>query len=78
LTVCSYLQSASAVQSFLLAMVMYSEVQKRAQIELDAVVGHERLLDLNHDALPYINAIVKETLSNHPRQAHNTNLNVSV
>jgi hypothetical protein len=57
------LQSASAVQSFLLAMAMYPEVQKKAQEELDAIVGRERLPDFSdRDALPYINAIVKETL----------------
>jgi hypothetical protein len=57
------LQSASAVQSFFLAMAMYPEVQKKAQKELDAVVGCERLPDFSdRNALPYINAVVKETL----------------
>ncbi|TBU61965.1 cytochrome P450 [Dichomitus squalens] len=39
------------------------EVQRRAQAELDAVVGPNRLPDHNdREALPYINAILKEAL----------------
>ena len=43
-------------------MVLYPEVQKKAQAEIDAVVGQNRLPDF-HDrpSLPYINAIVKES-----------------
>ena len=42
-------------------MTLYPEVQKKAQAEIDAVVGPNRLPDF-HDrpTLPYINAIVKE------------------
>ncbi|KAI0060313.1 cytochrome P450 [Artomyces pyxidatus] len=55
--------TASALQWWSLAMVAYPETQKRAQEELDAVVGRGRLpsfADLPH--LPYIRAMVKETL----------------
>lgn len=56
-------QTASAAQTFFLAMAMFPEVQKKAQAELDAVIGCERLPDFNDcDSLPYINAVVKETL----------------
>ena len=43
-------------------MALYPEVQKKAQAEIDAVVGPNRLPDF-HDrpSLPYINAIVKES-----------------
>ena len=43
-------------------MSLYPEVQKKAQAEIDAVVGPNRLPDF-HDrpSLPYINAVVKET-----------------
>ena len=43
-------------------MVLYPEVQKKAQAEIDAVVGTTRLPDF-HDSpsLPYINAVVKES-----------------
>ena len=43
-------------------MALYPEVQKKAQAEIDAVVGPTRLPDF-HDrpSLPYINAVVKES-----------------
>ena len=43
-------------------MAIYPEVQKKAQAEIDAVVGPNRLPDF-HDrpSLPYINAVVKES-----------------
>ena len=43
-------------------MALYPEVQKKAQAEIDAVVGQNRLPDF-HDrpSLPYTNAIVKES-----------------
>ena len=43
-------------------MALYPEVQKKAQAEIDTVVGSNRLPDF-HDrpSLPYINAVVKET-----------------
>ena len=42
-------------------MVLYPEVQKKAQSELDAVVGPDRLPDFtDRDKLPYVNALVKE------------------
>ena len=43
-------------------MALYPEVQKRAQAEIDAVIGPNRLPEF-HDrpSLPYINAVVKET-----------------
>ena len=42
-------------------MALYPEVQKKAQAEIDIVVGSNRFPDF-HDrpSLPYINAIVKE------------------
>ena len=50
------------MQTLFLAMALYPGVQKKAQAELDAVVGPNRLPDF-HDrlSLPYINAIVKES-----------------
>jgi Cytochrome P450 len=50
------------VQTLFLAMALYPEVQKKAQAEIDAVVGPNRLPDF-HDrlSLPYINAVMKES-----------------
>ncbi|KAI9444596.1 cytochrome P450 [Lactarius indigo] len=46
-----------------LAMIAYPEVQKRAHIELDTVVGRSRIPTFSDaPSLPYIQAIVKETL----------------
>ena len=43
-------------------MMLYPEVQKRAQSELDEVVGRDRLPTFeDRDRLPYIANVVKET-----------------
>lgn len=53
--------------SFILAMVLYPEVQKRAQTELDHVIGKDRLPDFTDRAsLPYLECILSETLRWHP------------
>ncbi|KAI0326165.1 O-methylsterigmatocystin oxidoreductase [Cubamyces sp. BRFM 1775] len=50
-----------SMQAFFLAMVQYPEAQKKAQEELDAVIGPERLPEFtDRDSLPYVNAVVKE------------------
>ena len=43
-------------------MALYPEVQKKAQAEIDAVIGPNRFPDF-HDrpSLPYINAVIKES-----------------
>lgn len=44
-------------------MATSPDVVKRAQTELDAVVGRDRLPNYDdHDSLPYIEAIVREVL----------------
>jgi len=49
------------LQVFLLAMMRYPEVQKKAQAYIDGVVGNERLPTLSdREAIPYIEAIAKE------------------
>ena len=48
---------------FFLAMVTNPEAMKKAQEELDRVVGRGELPDFSHkDSLPYIDALVKEVL----------------
>ena len=47
----------------MLAMVLHPEVQARAQAEIDAVVGRDRMPSFaDRDALPYIRAVVRESL----------------
>ncbi|KJZ68017.1 hypothetical protein HIM_12592 [Hirsutella minnesotensis 3608] len=51
----------SSLSSFILAMVLFPDVQRRAQDEIDCVVGSSRLPRLqDRDKLPYIKALVKE------------------
>ncbi|KAF8884012.1 cytochrome P450 [Infundibulicybe gibba] len=57
-------ETSSVVMGWwLLAMVIYPETQKRAQAELDAVVGRSRMPSFaDYEHLPYIRAMVKEAL----------------
>lgn len=44
-------------------MTMYPEIFKKGQVEVNTVVGHERLPTVqDREALPYVNAICKELL----------------
>lgn len=55
--------SSSIILAFLHAMIKYPEVQKRAQAEIDSVMGDDRSpLWSDFPRLPYINMIVKETM----------------
>lgn len=48
-------------------MTLYPEVQRKAQEEIDRVLGAGRLPKMTDRAnLPYIDAVVKETLRWHP------------
>jgi cytochrome P450 len=56
------LQTAGILMVFLLAMVLHPDVQKRAQAEIDSVVGRDRLPTFEDRAsLPYIDALLRET-----------------
>ncbi|KAF8554746.1 cytochrome P450 [Imleria badia] len=58
--------TVSAIHAFFLAMVLFPEVQAKAQAELDVVVGRERLPSFDdRDSLPYINAVWKEVFRWH-------------
>ncbi|RPD54777.1 CyP450 monooxygenase [Lentinus tigrinus ALCF2SS1-6] len=49
--------------TFLYTMALYPDVQRRAQAEIDAVVGHSRApLLSDRPALPYIDALLNECL----------------
>jgi cytochrome P450 len=53
----------STLVVFILNMVLHPEVQKKAQEEIDSIVGHDRLPDFNdRSSLRYIDYIVQETL----------------
>ncbi|KAH9901131.1 cytochrome P450 [Cubamyces lactineus] len=55
--------TVSALGTFFLAMTLNPDIQEKARQQLDQVVGTHRLPDFcDQAALPYIDAIVKETL----------------
>ncbi|RPD62902.1 CyP450 monooxygenase [Lentinus tigrinus ALCF2SS1-6] len=56
----------STIQGFFLAMSLNRDVQKKAQVELDSVVGPHRLPEYRDRAsLPYVDAVLKESLRWH-------------
>lgn len=56
-------QTVSAIYSFFLAMTLYPEVQKKAQAELDAVIGPDRLPSFeDKENLPYVSALCSEVM----------------
>ena len=60
-------QTYSTLLVFLVAMVLHPEVQAKAQADIDRVIGKDRLPDFDdRPALPYLDAILRETLRWHP------------
>ncbi|KAI0049998.1 cytochrome P450 [Auriscalpium vulgare] len=56
-------QTVSALYSFYLALTIYPEAQRKAQAEIDAVVGSDRLPTFaDRASLPYVEALVNEVL----------------
>jgi cytochrome P450 len=55
--------SSSTLHSCILALCAFKDCQRKAQEEIDRVIGHDRTPDwADLDRLPYCNAIFKETL----------------
>ncbi|EAS33915.3 cytochrome P450 [Coccidioides immitis RS] len=55
--------TSSTLYAFVQAMLLYPEIQRRAQKEIDEVVGADRMPNMDdQDSLQYIRAIMKETL----------------
>ena len=60
-------QSVSGMITFILAMILYPDVQRKAKAEIDQIVGNSRLPNFSDEGtLPYVQAIVKEVLRWHP------------
>ncbi|KAG2072078.1 cytochrome P450 [Suillus decipiens] len=58
--------TVAAIYSFFLAMTLFPDVQKKAQAEIDAVVGPDRIPSFaDRDSLPYTEALVKEVFRWH-------------
>ncbi|KAK2060500.1 cytochrome P450 [Colletotrichum caudatum] len=59
--------TVSSLATFLLAMMVYPGAQKKAQEEIDRVVGQGRLPGLSdRENLPYVNALAKEVMRWNP------------
>jgi cytochrome P450 len=55
--------TVSAMTTFFLMMTVYPDVQRRAQAEIDRVVGKDRLTTIeDQKALPFTMAVIKEVL----------------
>ncbi|KAG6332883.1 hypothetical protein ID866_6208 [Astraeus odoratus] len=58
--------TVAAIYSFFLAMTLFPEAQKKAQTEIDDIIGPDRLPTFaDRDRLPYVAALVKEVLRWH-------------
>ncbi|KAI0081411.1 cytochrome P450 [Panus rudis PR-1116 ss-1] len=59
--------TANVFAAFILAMTQHPEVLKKAQEEIDRVVGPGRLPDFgDRDSLPYLDCIIREVFRWHP------------
>jgi len=59
--------TASAIDSFILAMVLHPDVQMKGQEEIDRVLGRDRLPTFDDRlSLPYVEAIYREVLRLNP------------
>ena len=55
------------MHTFVLAMTLFPETQKKAQEEIDAVIGKDRLPTMDdRPDLPYVNALHNEVLRWNP------------
>lgn len=58
---------AILLEWILARMILHPDIQSKAQAEIDTVVGHTRQVsDSDIPSLPYLQAIIKETLRMHP------------
>lgn len=56
-------QTVNTLVGFFLAMMLFPEVKKKAQKEIDDVIGIDRLPNLeDQPQLPYIDRVVQEVL----------------
>ncbi|KAF9262030.1 cytochrome P450 [Marasmius fiardii PR-910] len=57
----------ATLMTFLLAMVLHPDIQKRAYDEIISAIGHDRLPDLSdREKLPFVDCILRETFRWHP------------
>jgi cytochrome P450 len=55
--------TVASVMTFILAMLKYPEIQRKAQAEVDSIVGSDRLPDFSdRENMPYLTAVLKEVV----------------
>ena len=60
-------QTHATLLIFVYLMLNHPEVQRRAQLEIDRVVGDQRLPDFeDRPSLPYVDAVLRETMRCRP------------
>ena len=63
LIVCFFFQTVSVLESFTIRMALYPNIQRRAQQEIDQVIGNDRLPTWDDQPnLPYVSALIKEVM----------------
>ncbi|KAG0696094.1 cytochrome P450 [Suillus ampliporus] len=63
----SYETTTAVLMAFALAMVLHPDVQRRAQAEIDSVIGRDCLPTFEDRAsLPYVESVMRETFRWHP------------
>lgn len=56
--------TSSTLYAFVQAMLLYPDVQRRAQTHIDKAIGSSRMPTMEDEAdLPYVRCLMKETLS---------------
>ena len=58
----SHTKTYSTVLNTILAMALYPEIQRKAQEELDSVIGNRLPTVADRDSTPYLNALIREVL----------------
>ena len=60
-------QTSSTIKTFFYSMGLHPEIQKRAQEEIDQVVGNQRLPEFHdRESMPYTDAIYREVMRIRP------------
>ncbi|TFK27924.1 cytochrome P450 [Coprinopsis marcescibilis] len=53
--------TTASIDNFIIAMILHPEIQRKAQQEMDTVVGRDRLPEFTDEAkMPYLAAVIKE------------------
>jgi cytochrome P450 len=66
-TTLTSMKTVSAFESFVLAMIKYPEVQKKAQSFIDSTIGGSRLPELSdRGRIPYLEALFYELMRWNP------------